>query len=201
MWYEAAPPIRNYSVEDGKLKIWPARDANGRFFNRSIDTDGKFYQTYGYFEIEAKLPRGKGTWPAFWLFNHIGARRPEIDIMEAYAGGLPPWGRIGADGVARPMMYAITVWRDAGLEAGMQKIATGDLSAGFHKYALLWEPDKLTFHFDGKPVATVHARMPDPMYLVLDLWFGSASGMPDASTPTGKGNAFEVNYVRVWQMR
>jgi hypothetical protein len=36
---------------------------------------------------------------------------------------------------------------------------------------------------------------------MLDLWFGSASGQPDDSTPTGPGNAFEVRYVRSWQFK
>src|SRR3569833_3046092 len=75
MWYEPPTATKNYTVENGSLKIWPHRDARGNFFNRTLDTDGKFYQTYGYFEIDAKLPVGKGTWPAFWLFNHIDQRR------------------------------------------------------------------------------------------------------------------------------
>jgi hypothetical protein len=37
------------------------------------------------------------------------------------------------------------------------------------------------------------------MYILLDLWFGSASGTPDETTPTGRGNAFEINYVRAWR--
>ncbi|HEY4542199.1 MAG TPA: family 16 glycosylhydrolase, partial [Noviherbaspirillum sp.] len=79
IWYSDDNPTKNYAVEDGKLKIWPQRDASGKFFNRTIDTDGKFYQTYGYFEMEAKLPYGKGAWPAFWLLNHDRAHpdRPE----------------------------------------------------------------------------------------------------------------------------
>ncbi len=200
IWYEAAPGTKNYTVENGALKIWPARDASGKFFNRTIDTDGKYYQTYGYFEIEAKLPVGKGTWPAFWLFNHIGARRPEIDIMEAYAGGVAPWGKI-IDGAAHPTMYAATVWKDATVQAGMIKVPTVDLSAGFHKYALKWEANKQSFYFDGKLVGTINVTMADPMYLMLDLWYGSASGTPDNSTPTGKSNSYEINYVRAWKMK
>src|SRR5690606_31525534 len=38
IWYEQSNPTTNYAVEDGKLKIWPQRDANGNFFNRTIDT-------------------------------------------------------------------------------------------------------------------------------------------------------------------
>ncbi len=201
-WYEQPNPTRNYAVEDGKLKIWPQRDAHGKFFNRTLDTDGKFKQKYGYFEMEARLVRGKGTWPAFWLFAHPGDRRPEIDVMEAYPGGIEPWGFTDDEGVARPTSYAATVWLTEGVSAGEYKHdACTDLSARFHKYAVKWEPDQLTFYFDGKPVHTVHAVMADPMYIMIDLWFGSSSGEPDDSTPQGKGNSFAVNYVRAWRFK
>jgi beta-glucanase (GH16 family) len=199
IWYETSSATKNYTVEGGALKIWPQRDASGKFFNRTIDTDGHYYQTYGYFEIEAKLPVGKGTWPAFWLFNHIGARRPEIDIMEAYAGGGPSsgWG----DANLNPVAYGATIWKDASVQAGFKMVRTPNLSTGFHKYALKWEPNKQTFYFDGKEVYSANVSMSDPMYLMLDLWYGSASGQPDATTPTGKGNSYEVNYIRAWKLK
>jgi beta-glucanase (GH16 family) len=202
MWYDKSNAIKNYTVENGMLKIWPQRDANGKFFNRTIDTDGKYYQTYGYFEIEAKLPVGKGTWPAFWLFNHIDERRPEMDVMEAYAGGTAPWGFKDANGIAHPQAYAPTVWKGdrEGQLVGTRKYDTAmDLSAGFHKYAVKWEPTKQTYYFDGKEVLVLNTTFSDPMYLMLDLWYGSASGTPDDSTPQGKDNSFEVNYVRAWK--
>ncbi len=198
IWYEASNPTKNYAVSNGSLKIWPQRDASGKFFNRTIDTDGKYYQTYGFFEIEAKLPIGRGTWPAFWLFNHIGTRRPEIDVMEAYAGGGPNSG--WSDANLHPTAYAPTVWLDASRLAGTKTILTSDLSAAFHKYALKWEPNKQTFYFDGREVYTLNVTMPDPMYIMLDLWYGSASGTPDNTTPTGIGNSYEVNYVRAWSL-
>ncbi|GAB3546998.1 hypothetical protein GCM10027343_25680 [Noviherbaspirillum agri] len=203
IWYESSNPTKNYTVEDGKLKIWPQRDASGKFFNRTIDTDGKYYQTYGYFEIEAKLPVGKGTWPAFWLFNHINERRPEMDVMEAYAGGAAPWG-FDVNGVAHPQAYAPTVWKGdyEGQLVGSRQYDTGmDLSAGFHKYAVKWEPNKQTYYFDGKEVLVLNVSMGDPMYLMLDLWYGSASGTPDNSTPQGKSNSFEINYIRAWKFK
>ncbi len=198
IWYETSNATKNYAVSNGSLKIWPQRDASGKFFNRTIDTDGKYYQTYGYFEIDAKLPVGKGTWPAFWLFNHIGARRPEIDVMEAYAGGGPNSG--WSDANLHPTAYAPTVWIDAGKLAGTKTILTSDLSAAFHKYAVKWEASKQTFYFDGREVFSLNVAMGDPMYIMLDLWFGSASGQPDNTTPTGIGNSYEVNYVRAWKL-
>ncbi|SNS74167.1 Glycosyl hydrolases family 16 [Noviherbaspirillum humi] len=202
IWYERPHPVRNYAVENGVLKIWPARDASGEFVKRTIDTDGKFEQRYGYFEMEAKLPRGKGLWPAFWLFAHPGERRPEIDIMEAYPGGVDPWGFPGKDGVPHPRAYGATTWFDKDRPAGTRQFDTGlDLSAGFHKYAVKWEPDQQTYYFDGKEVLKLQASLSDPMYILLDLWYGSSSGDPDATTPLGKGNAFEINYVRAWKFK
>jgi len=199
IWYETSNATKNYDVSNGNLRIWPQRDATGKFFNRTVDTDGKYYQTYGYFEIDAKLPIGKGTWPAFWLFNHIGTRRPEIDVMEAYAGGGPASG--WSDSNLHPTAYAPTIWLDAGRLGGTKTIQTGDLSTAFHKYALKWEPNKQTFYFDGKEVFSANVTMPDPMYIMLDLWYGSASGQPDSTTPTGTGNAYQVNYVRAWKFK
>lgn len=205
IWYEGSNPTKNYTVEDGKLKIWPQRDASGNFFNRTIDTDGKFYQTYGYFEMEAKLVEGRGTWPAFWLLNHdsAGNYRPEIDIMEAYGGAAPNTG--WSDGMGNPTTYASTVWPqgiNGGPQGGFKMHQNlGDLSNSFHKYAAKWEPNKITFYFDGKEVHTVNVSMKERMYILLDLWYGSASRTPDGTTPTGKNNSFEVNYVRAWQFK
>lgn len=202
IWYETPNPTRNYTVEGGVLKIWPQHDASGKFFNRTLDTDGKFEQKYGYFEMEAKLPRGKGTWPGFWLLAHPDKRRPEIDIMEAYPGGIEPWGYADTAGVSRPTAYGVTVWVDEGVAAGKLQFDAGrDLSTRFHKYAVKWEPHRQTFYFDGKQIHSINADMTDPMYILVDLWFGSSSGDPDETTPQGKTNSFEVNYVRAWQFR
>lgn len=199
IWYETPNPTMNYAVEGGVLKIWPERDASGNFFNRTLDTDGKYTQRYGYFEIDARLPIGKGPWPAFWLFNHIGTRRPEIDVMEAYPGGGPATG--WSDSNLHPTAYGMAIWRDATTLAGSKAIVTPDLSAGFHKYAVKWEQTRITFYFDGVAVYTRNVKMGDPMYLIISLWFGSASGMPDETTPTGKGNAFEIRYIRAWALK
>jgi beta-glucanase (GH16 family) len=40
--------------------------------------------SYGWFEAEIKLPKGKGLWPAFWL-SCKHSWPPEIDILEAYS--------------------------------------------------------------------------------------------------------------------
>jgi beta-glucanase (GH16 family) len=198
---ETEDSTTNYATGDGTLKIWPERGRNGEFFDRTLDTDGHFTQRYGYFEIEARLPRGQGVWPAFWLFNQIGERRPEIDIMEAYPGGLAPWGTPDADGVPVATMYAPVVWTDAQQRAGYANVYTPNLSEAFHRYGVKWEPNRVTFYFDGSEVYSLDVAVSDPLYMIVDLWFGSASGEPDDTTPTGESNAFEVNYVKAWQFK
>jgi beta-glucanase (GH16 family) len=129
--------------------------------------------------------------------------RPEIDILEAYSGGgaNSGWG----DGNMNPTAFAATVWPtgiDSAPAAGSKTFqGLGNLSAGFHKYAVKWEPNKITFYLDGNEMYSVNASMNKRMYILLDLWYGSASGAADDSTPQGVGNSYEVKYVRAWQFK
>jgi lysophospholipase L1-like esterase len=200
-WYLPPDPTPNYAVSGGSLKIWPVAGTSYTRDYRHITTDGLYYQTYGYFEIEAKLPYGKGPWPAFWLYNHddSGDFRPEIDIMEAYSGGGPSSG--WSDSNLHPTAYGATIWTGApGAQGGYKMIQTPDLSAGFHKYAVKWEANKQSFYFDGNLVYTANVSMGNRMYILLSFQFGSASGSGDASTPTGQSNSYEVRYVRAWKI-
>lgn len=59
-----------------------------RFFTGMLATDQTWAQTYGYFEIVARIPEGKGHWPAFWLAPAGIGWPPEIDMFEAYGRGI-----------------------------------------------------------------------------------------------------------------
>lgn len=211
IWYgdKNADGTVNYDVSGGALRIWPALNRSGQFFDRTFVTDGKFAQKYGYFEARMKLPRGRGVWPAFWLFGHYDGQvpyRPEIDILEAYPGeGLGySWGTTDL----RPIQYGVTFHTDSGSDAsrvsdGPFKVDTPDLSAAYHVYGFKWEAGgQMTWYFDGvqKGTRTVPGFDNHALAIYLDLWFGSASGTPNTSeTPMGPSNAFEVDYVRVWR--
>ena len=201
IWYDPPSSTKDYGVGNGSLKIWPQADANGRFKERILTTAGKFAQTYGYFEMEARLPIGAGCWPAFWLLNSDAPPgEPEIDIMEAYSGDKTGYW---ADSNQHPIRYGATYYQNGNGQSGLQGTQapyTGDLSTAFHKYGLKWEPNKLSFFFDGKLVYTANVTMSRKMYLLLDMQYGSASGSVTSSTPLGSGNSFEVNYVRAWTL-
>lgn len=202
IWYDPPSDTRDYGVSDGKLKIWPQPDASGRFRERILTTAGKFEQTYGYFEMEAKLPVGAGCWPAFWLLNSDSPPgEPEIDVMEAYPGDRSGYW---ANAKQHPMRYSVSYFQKGANQPGLQGTSaplTSDLSAAFHKYGVKWEPGKLSFYFDGKLVYSADVSMTRKMYILVDMQYGSASGPVDGTTPLGPGNSFEINYVRAWKFK
>src|SRR6187402_1107551 len=51
-----------------------------------VSTHDKFFFTYGYVEIRAKYPGGRGLWPCFWLMSQQEGWPPEFDIGEYYGG-------------------------------------------------------------------------------------------------------------------
>ena len=60
-----------FTVKDGLLRIEARKEANGKWHSGLLASadqwnDG-FSQLYGYFEVRMKIPKGPGTWPAFWL--------------------------------------------------------------------------------------------------------------------------------------
>lgn len=211
IWYgddNGANAVVNYDTNNGGnscLRIWPALGTNGQFFNRTIDTDGKYYQTYGYFEARMKAPRGLGLFPAFWLFDHPGSQRPEIDIAEWYPGGVG--GNWAASGYY-PHDYGATVhypgiFASDGPYRLVDVYGAQRLDTAFHVYGCEWTSSQVIFYFDGRRLATSNRAINQRMYLMLDLWYGSASGTPvtnnDSITPKGSTNSFEIDYVRAWR--
>lgn len=53
-----------------------------RYYSGMLSTRASWAQTYGYFEMRARLPEGQGHWPAFWLTPAVNGWPPEIDIFE-----------------------------------------------------------------------------------------------------------------------
>lgn len=161
------------------------------FASGMITTFPSFHQTYGYFEMSAMLPAGAGLWPAFWLvpFCSHPVWPPEIDIMEMHGADptrLYQTIHTGATGRDKPIGFERSV---------------SDMSQGFHSYAVDWEPDTITFYFDGRETARaatprdVHA----PMYIIANLAVGgplSWGGAPDAATEFPA--KMQIAYIRVY---
>lgn len=122
-----------------------------------LTTKGKYKTKYGYFEIKAKIPAHNGTFPAFWLlhdrFKNQNTKRFEIDIFENL-GHRPDliyttvhhYLNVGEyyDGFHVQESQPIVNY------SGMPFSHLGkDFSENFHRYAVEWEPGKVTWYIDG----------------------------------------------------
>lgn len=173
----------------------------GSYTSARLTTAGRFSFLYGRVAIRARLPSGRGLWPAFWM---LGTRFPgldwpfcgEIDVMEAL-GHRP---RISYGYVHGPGSLA-----EIGV-GGMNR-SPRSLSAGFHVFSAGWSPDRIYFEVDGRRFRTVErATYPvgqtwafdQPMFLLLNLAVGGDwPGRPTASTRFPA--RLVVDWVRVWE--
>ena len=149
-----------------------------------ITTQPSFRQTYGYFEMKARLPRGKGLWPAFWLLPADQSWPPEIDVIES----------IGDPGV----IYQ-TVHSKVADQPGVKVEVPRDPD-GFHVFAVEWDPRWIVWYLDGRETAR-KPTPPDvdkPMYMLVNLAVGGHwPGAPDASTRFPA--AMSVRWVRAYR--
>lgn len=201
--YYAGPRLENARVQGGRLVVTArcedlaqAADWGGQHYTAArLLTRGKAEWTYGFFEVRAKLPCGKGTWPAIWMLGSGGAwpADGELDIMEHQGH--------------RPTRVSSAVHMAAGhgghAVGGATQLA--DACTAFHNYQMHWLPDKLEFSVDG----VVHFHYPNlklgaaawpfdrAHYMVLNIAIGGDLGGPvdDRIFPV----AMEVDYVRVYQ--
>jgi beta-glucanase (GH16 family) len=152
---------------------------------------------YGRVEVRARLPRGRGLWPALWLRTPTG--RPldgEIDIVEGY-GSHPNVAQSTAhdwvDGHDRSQRCAWLLVQpepdsprfhgDFCARLTDRVTITGDLADAFHTYAIDWSPGAIVWSIDGVPYFDVHENVPrNPMIIVLDLATGGGwDGTPDSA--------------------
>ena len=188
------------AVSNGTLKII-AKKVGSQVLSARINTQKSW--TYGYFEARIKLPKGKGTWPAFWMMPKNFTSWPadgEIDIME----------EVGY----RPNYVSSTIHCSAyNHTLGTQKTAETYVSTSqseFHIYALEWTSEYIKGYVDGTCYFTFandnsgnKSTWPfnAPFYLKLNLaWggdWGGAQGVDESALPA----KYEIDYVRVFQKK
>ena len=210
----------NARVENGMLVIearkerfkFPSDDSRkgkrskGReyaeYTSASLTTLNKASWTYGRIEVRAKLPTGRGTWPAIWTLGtdkrQLGwPACGEIDIME----------NVGFDpdlihGNIHTKSYNHVQHTNKG-----SKITIAKPYQDFHVYAVEWRPDRIDFFVDKAKYFTFtneekgDAAWPydKPQYLILNIaiggdW-GGQKGIDDSIFP----QRMYIDYVRVYQ--
>ena len=187
----------NAEVHDGALYMMTKKEQKGTGTPKEWTTchlalDATvFRQKYGYWEARYKICASSGINNAFWLVTGGSSimsykQSYEIDINE---GHYP-------NDVSCTYHYKST--GDA-LAYSKSYRSPYDLSVDYHTYALEWNPDELTFYFDGMEVVTVpnenaHVALVPLLSSAVAGWGGSISDLAD-------GTAQIVDYVRLYQRK
>jgi len=188
-------------INNGTLKIKAIKRKYYGMEYASVRMNTSNSWTYGYFEMRAKLPGGKGIWPAFWMLPKNFQSWPldgEIDIME-YVGYDPN------------VVHASIHTQSYNHKIGTQKTSTKAIlnaETEFHVYALEWTDTRIRAYVDGELYFTFSNDgtgnkntwpFNAPFYLKLNLavggdW-GGAQGVDTQIFPA----TYEIDYVRVYQ--
>lgn len=200
--------LNNCIVEEGMLKIIAHKETYGanQYTSARLHTYGKFSFKYGKILVRARLPEGRGTWPAIWMLGN-GIRKGvswplcgEIDIME-YAGQNP-------DEIHFSLHTQAYNHRLDNHRTFVHQ--TQNMAKEFHEYGLIWKPDYLEFLLDGKAITrftrgerlmdAVKEGWPfdDEFFIIINLAIGGTMGgtVDDTIFPA----CFAIDYVRVFEL-
>ncbi len=198
---------QNAAVASGLLTITAKRENFGgrSYTSARLRTKNRGDWKYGRIEMRAKMPIGRGLWPAFWMLPTdevygTWAASGEIDILE-YLGHQP-------NQVFGTLHYGGT-YPNNQFTSNLFTLGSGNFNSGFHDFALEWEPCEQRWYVDGVLYATqknwnsTGGPYPAPFdqrfHLLLNLAVGgNLPGPPDASTVFPQ--TLVVDYVRVYQL-
>lgn len=192
----------NARMENGNLIIEARKEnwENSKYTSARLLTKGKFSFQYGTVEVRAKLPKGRGTWPAIWMMSEKMRTWPndgEIDIMEHV-------------GYNQGYIHASVHTKDYNHKINTQKTDTvfvKDASEKFHVYKLDWTPERIDAYVDNRKFFTcentkkTYSAWPfdQPYFIILNLavggFWGGKEGIDDSVFP----QKYYIDYVRVYK--
>jgi beta-glucanase (GH16 family) len=193
----------NLRVDSGNLIIQAVKSGSS-WTSARIKSQGKRPFQYGKIEFRAKLPTGRGPWPAAWLLgtNISSVNWPacgEIDVMEWRAGTNGSTSDMNTVGHA---LHSLSRHGGNPFEPTPARTPVSNPSTQFHTYAVLWESNKITFSVDGTngtPLTPVdQPAFQKEFFLILNMAVGGnyVGGYIDPSLTQA---TYEVDYVRVYQ--
>lgn len=201
-YYTNSP--KNTFVSNGNLII-EARKESISGFNYSsgrMTTQNKKTFTFGRIDMRAKLPKGRGVWPALWMLgNNITSvgwpASGEIDIME-YLGhevnksyGTLHYGSSTATHGSKGNFYVLN---------------SSTFYDQFHVFSMEWKQDQIKLFVDDNLFLQINksdlgsAPYPfnAPFFFIFNVAVGGNwPGAPDANTVFPQ--RMFVDYVRVFQ--
>ncbi|HEY2964537.1 MAG TPA: glycoside hydrolase family 16 protein [Pyrinomonadaceae bacterium] len=200
----------NARVEKGHLIIEARKEPwEGREYTSSrLVSRGKGDWAYGRIEVRAKLPSGRGTWPAIWMLPTGWSygnwpNSGEIDIME----------HVGFD---PDVVHASVHTQSYNHKIRTQKTARIKVPASrseFNVYAVEWTPEEIRGFVNEKHYFTFrNERLTNPaadyrqwpfdkpFHLLLNLAVGGMWGGEQGVDPAIWPQRLEIDYVRVYQL-
>jgi beta-glucanase (GH16 family) len=195
--------IQNAFASNGNLVIEARREnsTNSQYTSARMTTQGKKSFEFGRIDIRAKLPSGKGIWPALWMLgDNIGSTGwpacGEIDIMEVVGHepnklyGTLHFGSSPATHDSYGNSYLLP---------------SGTFVQQFHVFSLLWEEDSIKILVDDQVFVSGTLATIFPVYPFNNNFFfifniavgGNWPGAPDSGTLFPQ--RMFVDYVRVFK--
>jgi len=204
-YYTKARP-ENARVENGTLIIESRKEEyeKGQYTSASLHTWHKAEWLYGRIEVRAKLPTGKGMWPAIWMLgtnrNKVGwPACGEIDIME----------NVGYDPDTICANVHTRAYNHVKKTGKGSKIKAETPYEQFHIYAIEWNEDRLDFFLDDEKYFTFNNEgtgndvwpYNKPHYLILNAAIGGSWGGQKGIDDTIFPQKYYIDYVRVFRKR
>lgn len=132
---------QNVSVSGGVMRIALKKEKAGKMEYTAGGLISKPVFCYGYYEARLKCPPGAGWHTSFWSMGTRGGKL-ELDFFE--------------NDSINPKRYGVNThsYVPKNHSVGFKAVNTPDLAADFHVIGGEFTPEKVTYFFDGKPVAS-----------------------------------------------
>jgi len=203
--YYTSKRIENARVENGSLIIEAVKETYSgmNYTSARLVTKNHGDWLYGKVEVSAKLPAGRGTWPAIWMLPtdwQYGEwpSSGEIDIME----------HVGYDeGKVHATIHTEDYNHMIGTQQG-SSVIIADATGAFHTYSMEWTPIKIDFFADGVKYFTFYKLADDykkwpfnkRFHLIMNIAVGGSWGGSQGVDVNAFPTKMEVAYVRVHQL-
>jgi len=215
---------KNLRVEGGNLIIEAHKeDYDGAAYTSGrVHSSGKGDFLYGRFEARARLPRGKGTWPAIWMLPsdpfHYATTCEEGEDWQG-SSTCDAWPNSGEIDIMEHVGYQMdhihgTVHNQAYYWAKWEqrkgRILVDGVADDWHVYALEWTPERIDIFVDDSHYFTYineHTGwetwpFDKPFHLILNvavggMWGRSGGGIDASIFP----QRMVVDYVRVYRLQ
>ncbi len=197
--------IKNVEVANGVLTITARKELMGTrdYTSTRLISKNKGDFLYGRIEVKAKLPTGKGTWPAIWMLPTDGAyggwpKSGEIDIME----------HVGYDqDKVHISVHTEAYNHSINTQRSGSKMVYGS-STDFHIYRVDWTPKAIIGFIDGEQLfqfvneerGSAVWPFDKRFHLLINVAFGGNWGAAQGIDPSVLPQKLEVDYVRVYKI-